>query len=193
MSAFYTLTAADNATGKPGSPWAIQTAGSPEERWPLDSGKRVANWDPELRLVIVVQGKPQDLSMASASWHVMSGRMRDVIDSVAPKAIQFLPAKVRTIIGKVEKDPYCVANYLHLVDVLHRKASKVDESRWKKDETGQFEGLIEPVLDLKLLKDHSIFRVQGASELVVFREDTVAAIRKRKLTGCVFTKIKCAK
>lgn len=192
MAKYFTLSFELTATGKKGTVWALNTVGRSDDRWPLDTGKRVTNWDPELRLVKVIEGKPLDFNGVGGSWHVFNDPLRKLFEALAPNAVQFLPARVRSIIGKLERRPYFVANYLRIEDVLHRKASKVDLSGWKRDSLGQYEGLMVPVLDEKKLGKLVLFRIKGATDRVVVRDDIVAAVREQKLTGCVFTPIRSA-
>ncbi|MFM9965208.1 MAG: imm11 family protein [Planctomycetaceae bacterium] len=164
-----------------------------EDRWPLDTGELVNDWNPGLFLVTSGDGRVVDFPCVAGSWHIMSERLRCLIDSVARSTIQFLPIRIRSITGQVATEPFSAANYLHIVDALHRECSQVMDDDWSFDEdTRCFSYLEKAVLSLENIREKLIFRVFGQLEVVVFREDVVSAIQHAGIIGCVFSELEIA-
>lgn len=160
-----------------------------EERWPLDNGRAVNDWNPQLWLTIVRDGCAVDFPRVVGDWHVVSERMRTVLTEFAPDAVQYLPIRIRTLLGQRVPSTYSVANYRLLLDVLDRERSTFLENDRSTDQSGDFRKLSTPVLSRRQIGPSAVFRVRGKRALVVYRRDVVCELCEIGIAGCVFSRI----
>ncbi len=118
---------------------------------------------------------------------VVSERLRALL-AASGERIEFHPAKIRNLKGRLVKDPYFIANPIGWVDCMDRAKSDFEESNLMRGQVSYFRRL---VLDLERIpKDRKLFRLATMKELVLARNDLAHEIRKvHECEGLLFQRL----
>lgn len=154
----------------------------------FDAAKPISEWNDKVFLTMNQDGATVDAQPVSGEVAAVSERCKDLLESVAPGAIQFLSVRTRTMFGEEVSDSKYLVNYLCKCDVLDKTRSTAADNDWSK-QGGNYQYLMKPVLNAKKATKFPIFRIRGADDIVVYREDVVRAIQSEGLTGFSFTEI----
>ncbi|RJS21938.1 hypothetical protein DRW03_16565 [Corallococcus sp. H22C18031201] len=153
----------------------------------LTKGESVRSWFPsEVVFDFAPNGgiKPGDAVRNVLGLHIVSEKLRGILESAASAHFEFLPVKLRNHKKKLVPEPYYLANLLDVVTCVNRERSVFTVNELFKDRLRDFEKL---VLDLgKLGPDTELFRLGENTELVIVREDLARAILQTGCTGMNF-------
>lgn len=152
-------------------------------KWTMQEAIPVDDWDPSILALYPPNAAPTDFC-TQAEWHIHSGRLKSLVQA-AGAAVQYLPFRLCSSVGREEISNYWVANYLRLIDCLDRERTTLYTPTWVPLELGDF-AVDHAVLSLRAIGDDILFRVAGFSRLVVVRADLKEQIETAGMTGALF-------
>jgi hypothetical protein len=117
-----------------------------------------------------------DFGTASNAWPICSQGMRDVLETLEPGSVQYLPFYWYS---KLDGSPAgYVMQLLRRIDSLDRQRTVVRRNWIPINEFGDF-GVRHPiVLAVAAIGDERLFRIHGKCLSIVVREDLMVAIRR---------------
>jgi len=154
-------------------------------------GKRVATWNP--KLIAVYPEGPVDFDFGHAGtmrYPIFSSRLRAFFERNCPRMIQFLPIRLERDDGTLPMDGYSLGKFLHVVECIDRKRTRVDNNDWTPSETGEYQICGPVCLRQSGIGDAVCFHVKGASDDVICRDDLRLAIEREKFKGFKFETVK---
>lgn len=152
---------------------------------------RVLNWgqhfEPPGPLIVTVKkhGEPQDVSFTLDDTLVVTTEVADVIDRMAPGAVERFPVE---IFG-VQERGYEALNVVRVIDAVDRERSKY--GLWKPeddrpDKLGDFRGIYRLVIRDDIKQEAGIFRLKGWIVALVVSAQLKNALEKIGRLGVLF-------
>jgi len=125
-------------------------------------------------------GKPTKNAVANSfGWLIVDERYKALLEK--HECIEMLPVQLLVAPKKVVKTGWWIANVLERRAVVNR-----EKSIWKPDaEEGKIR-LFRKLVIGKPAGEPAVFRLEEMPEVILIREDVVAAAKKAKLTGLRF-------
>ena len=159
-------------------------------QWQLDESRPVVGWNPQIFATIHGTGPLTDLAAVLGTFHAMSARLVQLLESIGCADIQLLPFRIRTVFGGELPHQYALANYLTMLDAVDLRAAQLDGATPVRDPaTGAIVNLRSLALCAEMLGDARIFRLRGASDRVIYRSDVIRRIEQSELTGFAFAPV----
>ncbi|MFL5354794.1 imm11 family protein [Archangium sp.] len=164
---------------------------SPEEveakDYILTKGTSARDWFPSGAIFDFAPNKgikPADSIPNFLGFHIVSEKLKQLLEATAGARFEFLPVRLRNHKKKILPDAYYVANLLDLVTCVDRSRSDFTVDELDKKEIRRFRRL---VLDTsKIGPDSKIFRLGERPRLLIVREDLARAITEAGCTGMRF-------
>lgn len=167
--------------------------------WDVKEGKYIQHWDSKTVATFHEDTEPTDFPFAGFAIPIYSSRLRELIERLGITDIQYLPLIMRGEKSNREITGYSIANYLSIIDCLHRQRSiyriytKSNLMFWEQrpEMLGTFTDVQKVVLDKSKIGESRLFRLWGY-DIVIVREDIKLALEQKEITGCKFTELEVA-
>jgi len=115
-------------------------------------------------------------------FKVVSGRMRQMLERLAPDAAEYLPLRFEGPNADALPDTYWAINWLRVMDCLHETSFNVDRKGKRYVEV--------PVIDPAMIPgDFVLGIVKHFEPLTLIRNDLRLALNKAGITGTAFFKV----
>ncbi|MBL8887754.1 MAG: hypothetical protein JNK16_13935 [Phycisphaerales bacterium] len=148
--------------------------------WKTACGKRVVGWPKRVKLRLDQIRNLDDMLWTGGFYHVVSDRLRMLLEEKAPNHTQFLRVYPYFRGRAADVGPYWVANWLFVVDCLDREATD-----WFS--TGEIS--IPAIRVSKIPRSKLVFRIEGAAEYTVAHARLKDLVTSSGLRGCQFYQI----
>ena len=159
--------------------------GSWKDVWAYSRCERIS---PVMPLDVSVKkiGRPVDYNFASFNIPIVSARLGQIIDEIAPLDIQRIPVNMSAV-GEWE-----VLNVLHKVDCLDRRRSIIQyfpsdpadpEVIQYPHRAGKPRGVVKLVIDPQRVHDRHIFRIQDWTVVVIISNVLKQSFESAGVTG----------
>lgn len=148
----------------------------------LMEGTEIADWDGSLVIRCDDPGPTEDFPWAKE--HIVSDRLRRLLEAHAPGCAQYLPVTIAHHDGTHVLEPYWIANWLRTIDFYDRTHTDMMSTQ---DGTSFFEVVVDAS---KIPNDAPICRMKDFSNFIVIRDDIKKAIKNSGMTGCQFYSVK---
>ncbi|HVE86926.1 MAG TPA: DUF1629 domain-containing protein [Myxococcales bacterium] len=113
---------------------------------------------------------------------IASGKVKDILDGLKVKQIEWLPVTVKDHKGKALPDPYFVMNPLGGQDAIDMEKSDVIMDNLIEGDVSRIKKL---VLNTKAIdKDAKVFRMNHRRHVILVDDEVHKAFKKAELTGC---------
>jgi len=142
-------------------------------------GRVVMNWMNDLVVRCDDPGPLEDMPWASV--HIVSDRLRVLLETCAPACAQYLQIVLRQYDNTPTSERYWIANWTHIVECLN------DELSHCVVDAGPYSEFDRMVIDAsKIPLDMPICRMKRSTNTVVVRDDIRRTIINSGMTGCQF-------
>jgi hypothetical protein len=159
--------------------------------WDLFEGKPIKDWDDRNTAYYEKEGVAYDLLCTTMPVHVISGRLKETLDSLNLKGVQYLPLRVAKEGGGPRLENYYVLNVDHQRSCLDLKKS--DYVLWGNERSdrrpNELRDLRKAVMIRSRIGEDKIFRLAEWQVHLVVEEQIKEAITKMKLTGSKFAQL----
>lgn len=169
--------------------------GDAEERWSgtlrldhlvessMTDGKILEEWT-TTRLEMDSKGPAEDMPWAGRYCHIVSTRLRDLIEKHAPHHAQFLPLRTTYKGEELPGSRYWAVVWLHVIDCFDRGRSKFHEVKRPRDTILSFDRL---VIDTAAVPEHVLVcRVKYDVVTTIIRKELRKILDANKITGCQY-------
>jgi hypothetical protein len=149
---------------------------------------RTVEWVGPVHVKLLKDGLPLDLSANSQCTWIASPRARQVLESVAPAAVQYIPLNVPG-----GSEPYFIANIIKRVACLDEKMSLVE--RWqpnnpiRPDLVGQVSTVIDLHIDPARAAGEHLFRLDEKDFFTLVSKKLKEALEQAGITGLKFQSV----
>ncbi|MBX3316540.1 MAG: hypothetical protein KF902_06715 [Phycisphaeraceae bacterium] len=144
----------------------------------LYDGVPISDWDGTLVVRCTEPGSLEDFPWANE--HVVSERLRLLLEKCAPACAQYLPMALQNYDGSPVADRYWLVNWLYTVDFCDREHSDYASCS---EHTSYFEIVVDGA---KIPGHMPVCRMMGLPTFVVIRDDIKNVIEEHGFTGCQF-------
>jgi len=143
------------------------------DEWPEHARLDMDKSEPGIRLA--------DLIGNTQSYLILSKRVKEVIESMIPKDVEYLPVEIFNHKGRLASKDYFIVNPIGAVDCLHLKKSKIIYDEPGSDEIIDID---EFVLDKKKLKNvPHLFRIKEDPGEYVMSQALALEFKKHQFTN----------
>lgn len=147
--------------------------------WRLSDGIRVDDWNSDTIVECETPGPIEDMPWVGPNIHVVSDRLRALLEKYAPGAGQYLPVRMMSNGLALDVGHYWVVNWLHLVDCIDWKKSVYEESTLTPGRYFFFLLVIDP----QRIQDHSILRIRHFDVQTLIRDEIRRILESENITG----------
>lgn len=129
-------------------------------------------------------GAPLEFSFGAFDMPVVSARVGEVLEQLAPDDVQRIPVRIEGADG-----PYEILNVVTAIDCIDRDrtvGTVWTEADHRSDLAGEYRMIIELHLDSSRITSSRIFRVEGWEIALIVTEDVKAALEEIAPTGLQF-------
>lgn len=160
--------------------WGVELSINDHTLVALTQGRLVDSWNPDTVAECDRKGPVEDMPWCSPHGYVVSQRIREILERMAPGNCQFLPVTVQYKRRTIDAGPYWVLNILNVVDCLDMVKSTIRPS--KVLPSGM--AVLEMVIRHELIPGNVLIcRVKHDEFNVLIRSDVVTAFRGAKISG----------
>jgi hypothetical protein len=165
-------------------------SGIAEKGYLLNEGEPCAGWfpsDAQLGISSEYGIKLPDAIPNTALIHVISDRLRKILEERSGASIEFLPVRILDKKQRPDKRAYHVMNLLDSIACVNRSRSDYDASHILKNQIARFRRLV--LDESRLSPQAKLFRLTDMPDLVIVREDLATEIQAARCTGMTFQPI----
>lgn len=120
-------------------------------------------------------------------WFIVTGKLKNVIESVVKSNVQYLPIRAKSKSGLDALDVYLV-NICNVVDALDLENSTYD--LYEIDENEKMISVLKFALKASVIKDVDLFRLKDYFPPIFISERLKEAMQKSGITGCDYLEVK---
>lgn len=158
----------------------------------FDDGEPLADWFPRQAVYPMDPDYPNarelhDLQENTLSVLIVSRPLRETMQSVGCKNVEFLPIIIKNHRGKVASDEYSIANVLSLVDCLDLKKSRYRRDALLPERIDRFDRVV--LVASRIPAGLHIFRLKERPHSHFVSEEMRRAIESKRLRGMVFVPV----
>ena len=161
------------------------------DEWDFIEGKPIKKWDPKNTGYYEYDGVADDLLCTTMLVHVISERLKRLLESLDLKGVQYLPLRIEKEDGGSRLDDYYVLNVNRKIACLDMHKS--DYVLWGDERPDrrpdELRDLRHAVLSLSKIGGARIFRLAEWELHLVVEEGIKEAITREKLTGSCFASL----
>ena len=160
------------------------------DRYDLAKGKPMISWNEDIIFTYDTEDGNiiTDYLADNMAWFTITDKFKSILEEYASESIQFLPMKVRPLRDDIGLETCYLANIITLIDALDLEQSVYNPIG---DESDRCLGVIKYVLNAtKIPPDINMFRIECSHFPVFISEKLWKAMRKSKITGCLYEEIR---
>ena len=161
------------------------------DEWDLIECKHIADWNPSNTAFYEEDGVAYDLMCTTFQVHVISKRLKELLESLHLQGVQYLPIRIKKINSRSELGKYFVLNVEHKMSCLDMDQS--DYTLWGTEREDRCPGDLRDLKKAVLIRSNiggsRIFRLSGWEIYLVIEKEVKEAIVAAGMTGCRFQRL----
>lgn len=171
---------------EPGYRWQVDSTLDNTQEWRLQEGQSIDDWPERVEMKCHTPGPAEDMPCCGCVGHLMSDRLRRLIEARAPDHAQYLPVVMMYKDKPLDIGPYWMANWLHVIDCIDEEKSDIRPSKYPDLPPNTVNLVVDP---RRVPEDVLICRTKTDSLMVLIRDDLKREIQEAGMTGCQFYRV----